>query len=269
MILSGIANLLAYYWATDLGSFDQIWKWHQAGVFFSGVYSERYFEAQRALWFPSVVVVAQACWMLLWRVYLIVSVFAIIVATCVNHYAWIRNRLPIWTRTWFADLLLPRVAYWHILLSRILLSNDQHLDLDILTKMDFLYQGRLNDKMLGPDGSLINVSLASPRRFDRIKYLADKASKPDVLKANYWIPIPTELFVILASEIHTINLRYSAVLKERPASPDGRAGTSKALNRALEQLVQAALQAGFKESPSARSVPKQKASSLKKKIVRE
>lgn len=246
VVLSSFANFSAYFFAKHFGPLNCLWSWHQLGIFFSGVYSEHFFESHQAQWFQSLAIVAWVSYALLWRVYVTVAVFTVCVLLLVGYYARIRKWLRFsFFRAGFATLILPRMAYWHMLLSDVLLTKDQQLHLDVLTKMDFLYQGRLKDKMLGPDGALVNVSLSKPRRFDRQAYLAAKDVDSKVKPDKFWKNIPTELFVIMASEIHTLNLRYGtetiAALQKRNRSKqrknDASAVPADQLRVALTKLA--------------------------------
>jgi hypothetical protein len=82
------------------------------------------------------------------------------------------------------------------------------IQVDVLTKMDLLYRGILLEHQLSGDGSLVNITLQQARKFRRDELIADRSAgaKPDA--EPYWTPISGEVFVILASEIATINLQY-------------------------------------------------------------
>lgn len=82
------------------------------------------------------------------------------------------------------------------------------IELDVLTKGGIMYSGRLADKMLMADGSLESLTLEGPRRFRREQYLEAKKSDPQVAATPFWKDIPGNLFVIIASEISTLNVRY-------------------------------------------------------------
>ena len=128
-----------------------------------------------------------------------------------------------------AFVVLPRIAPWHLLLSRLQLADDHlHVHLDVLTKQGILYQGRLGDKVLAADGALASITLAEPKRFRREQYCeAIKAQQEGVNPPSaraFWRSIPTNLFIIMGSEIQTINIRHVpddvAALKRRRSSKD-------------------------------------------------
>jgi hypothetical protein len=142
-------------------------------------------------------------------------------------------------RNVLAAVILPRIAPWHLLLSRIYVrESDVQIHLDVLTKMDILYQGRFEEKSLASDGSLVSLTLGDPKRFRREEYTAEKAivAQPD--PAKFWKSIPNNIFVLMGSDIHSINIRYVpvvAALKRRPRSSD-LAEQLEVLRKAVEQL---------------------------------
>jgi hypothetical protein len=54
----------------------------------------------------------------------------------------------------------------------------------------------------------MSVTLAKPRRFDRPGYLRAKEKDPGTKSEGFWKDIPTSTFLVMASEISTMNLRY-------------------------------------------------------------
>lgn len=123
-------------------------------------------------------------------------------------------------RSLLATLILPRVSDWHVLLSRMLLpSRGLLLFVDVLTKGDNLYQGRLTDKSLGADGGLVNVTLTEPGKFRREQYLEAQKSVSTISAADYWASIPGEIFVIMGSDITTVNIGYVDTRITRSTAP--------------------------------------------------
>ena len=120
---------------------------------------------------------------------------------------------------------------------------------DVLTKSDKLYQGELSDKVLAADGSLVSITLTDPRRFDRLAYLQAKGSSPKPSSQDFWKPIPTNMFLVLASDINTINLRYvprgHSVQPLKSGSPE-----LVALLQSIAEQVQAAQQQVAPASPT-------------------
>jgi hypothetical protein len=72
-----------------------------------------------------------------------------------------------------------------------------------------LYQGQFADRLLGPDGSLVSITLREPKRFKRSHYLASLRDDPTTKVDDFWKAIPGNIFVIMGSEISTLNLRYT------------------------------------------------------------
>lgn len=182
-----------------------------AQVVFSGLYSEPFFVAHRNEFFAAVSAFFWLNWSLLWRLYSIVIVVSIGLILMIKFYGPIRRSLVRHERlqSFLAIVVLPRVSDWHVLLSHMLLpSADVRLFVDILTRSDQLYQGRLSDKTLGADGSLVNVTLAEPTKFRRDRYLEALKSDPHLSADGFWNKIPGEIFVVMADEITTLNIRY-------------------------------------------------------------
>jgi hypothetical protein len=111
--------------------------------------------------------------------------------------------------TW---LVRPWVAEWHLKLSRILLpSKTDYIQVDVLTKMDVLFRGTLVEHHLAPDGTLVSIVLLNPKKFKRKELLDARAiSNPRLPPdpANFWSLIEARSFIIMASEIVTLNLNY-------------------------------------------------------------
>lgn len=216
-LISGACLLCALLWAWTSGTLGHLWNPEELRTFFSGIYSEDYFRQNRGQWFHSLRWVYSLNLCVLWRLYVIDFLLAYALLKVIKHYARIREALQRIRWRWLADrspkwlaaLVLPRIAPWHVLLSDIEVGDQSvQLHLDIMTKGDVLYQGVLADKSLAPDGTLIFVVLAEPRRFKYPEYLEAKKQGLSPEKALFWKPIPTNIFIITASEIATMNLRY-------------------------------------------------------------
>jgi hypothetical protein len=192
--------------------------WHDGEVATSGLYSGTYFDAHRAEFYSSLAAVSGMVWSLLWRLYLIVILAAIVIDWAILHYRWLRNALkPRWAKTALATLILPRVSEWYVLLSDMLLpTEDVMLEVDILTKNGTLYQGGVQDRMIGPDGSLLSITLADPRRFLRDEFHRERAEDVNASADYFWRRIPGKLFVILGTDIASVNVRYPP---RRPDTP--------------------------------------------------
>ncbi len=211
---------------------------------FSGLYSEKYFEANRQTFFSSLHAFAWMNFSLLWRLYLLVAAIAIAFNWLIKNYNRIwnryrRGRLKPPVDFLLDSIVLPRISEWHVLLSGMRLPPGPFLLVaDILTKSNTLYQGRIQDKMLHADGSLHTVTLASPRRFLREEFhLAQAAGQqvgqvPD--SSDYWKSIPGNLFVIMGSDIVNLNLKY---IRQRPMSLRfNDSETEQTLSRLFERL---------------------------------
>jgi hypothetical protein len=227
---------LAWMWAEHIGNLASCGGTHELQAVFSGLYSESFFAAHRAEFFASVAAFLWMNWCLLWRLYLMVIAGSIALSLVIRFYGPIRQRLTGHRRlqSLLAILVLPRVSDWHVLLSRMLLpSKDVRLYVDLLTKSDQLYQGRLADKTLGPDGSLVSVTLGEPSKFRRERYL--EAGKDGEVEAqDYWKRIPGEMFVVMASDIATLNIRYGRPTITQETAPEVIA-TLRGLLARLEQ----------------------------------
>jgi len=185
-------------------------------LFFSSLYSESFFNQHRDEFFAA----AGSFWQLnlcLWlRLYGIVLIASLIFNLLISRYGRIRKWLDkenSWSgetiRWLLTTFILPRIAEWHVILSPVLLgSKEMHIEVDVLAKNDILYAGRLADKVLSPTGELQSVTLGKPRRFKREEYLDAKKAGSNVQSDAFWKPIPSELFVIVGSEISTINVRH-------------------------------------------------------------
>ena len=218
---------LAYCWAAFDGSLRMLWNPVSLKICFSGVYSEQFFNANRDLWFSSLADTLKLNRCLLLRTYSVVLLLSIVLSLFTHFYGVVREHLPAWNwlRKAFAAIVLPRVAQWHVLLSGLLLGDRSlSIHLDILTKSDKLYQGEFADKALAADGSLVSVTLAKPRRFDREPYVQAKQSGTKPAIDAFWKSIPTNMFLVMASDIHTMNLRYlprnRSVRPLKAGSPD-------------------------------------------------
>jgi len=241
----GVALAGAYFWERWSGCISRVWSWGELRTFFAGINSEQFFRENQDKWFESLHAVAWMNFCLLWRLYAVVLILSVILCISIHYYATIRHflagdslHLRI-SRSVLAAIILPRIAPWHLLLSRIYVrEKDVQIHLDVLTKMDILYQGRFEAKSLAADGTLVSLTLGEPKRFRREEYSDEKAkgTKPDA--ATFWKAIPNNIFVLMGSDIHSINIRYVpivAALKRRPRSSD-LAEQLEALRKAVEQL---------------------------------
>lgn len=220
VIWSGVSWGIAYLWARCWGTLGRLWDWGQLRIFFSGLVSDDYFRKNSDAWFHSLHCTVWMNFCVLWRIYVVVFLMVLLLHAGIRYYANIRDwlsgeaLLKRWGRQVLAAIVPPRIAPWHVLLSRILIRDKTiELHVDVMTKMNILYQGRLADKTLGPDGSLVSITLADPKRFQRTAYVEAKKIDPNADPLKFWKPIPTNMFIIMGAEIHTMNLRYVPQVK--------------------------------------------------------
>lgn len=201
---------VAIIWAVGTGALSKCGHTADLETVFSGLYSEKFFQDHRNEFFISL---RSFFWMnfcLLLRLYGLVAGFSLLLNLSILRYNTLRNLFkPSWMKTLLATIVLPRVSEWHVLLSDMLLpAKGLVLNADVLTKTNILYQGRVQDKMLNPDGSLHSVTLASPRRFQREQFQKKKDESPATKSDGFWHNIPGNLFIIMGSDITNLNLRY-------------------------------------------------------------
>jgi hypothetical protein len=210
VLWAAIPLAITVLWAVKTGALAKVGQISDLETVFSGLYSERYFEAHRGEFFSSL---RSFFWMnlsLLLPLYSLVVGFSILLNFLILHYNSVRNTLKSTRmKTLLATVVLPRVSEWHVLLSDMLMpSKNLVLTADVLTRSNTLYQGRVQDKMLNSDGSLHSLTLASPRRFLREQFQKAKDELPDTEIDDFWHNIPGNLFIVMGSDIVNLNLRY-------------------------------------------------------------
>ena len=214
ILWAAIPLAVAITWARISGVFQHFGGTATIQNVFSGLYSDKFFEANRAEFFLSF---HAFFWMnveLLWRLYAVVLAIALLFNLLILRFnrLWHRYRsrpMQRAVRFFLTYIILPRISEWHVLLSEMRLPPGSFvLSADLLTRSNVLYQGRIQDKMLNPDGSLHAITLASPRRFLRDEFHLAQAADPETESSDYWKSIPGNLFVILGSDIVNLNLKY-------------------------------------------------------------
>ena len=218
-VLQAVVPLcLGWMWASWSGALRRCGGSADFQHVFSGAYSVSFFDAHRAEFFRSLHAVYWMNLCVLWRLYLLVVLFALTLNWTIRHYRGLRGHMRLgWQKGVLATVVLPRISEWHVLLSGMLLpSDDLLLEADVLTKSNTLYQGQVQDKMLGGDGSLQSIMLAAPRRFLRDEYRKALEADANVSREAYWRPISGNLFVILGSGVVNLILRY--IRKQTPTS---------------------------------------------------
>lgn len=212
-------------------------------VFFSSLYSESYFNEHRADFFSS----AGSFWQLNFCLFLRMYTIILIASLCSNLLIIRYGRMRKWLderSAWYwrfarwllATFVLPRIAEWHLILSPVLLAaKKMAIEVDVLAKNGILYAGRLANKMLTADGDLQSITLGKPRRFKREEYLEARKTNPELKADGFWKPIPGELFVIMASEISTVNIRHIPAVPQFAERFNDVAKLFGELKRLLEQ----------------------------------
>jgi hypothetical protein len=187
-------------------------------IVFECLYSEKLFESHTDLFFRSLKAFA---WMNAWLLaplYAIDLVLSILLNFYVLHFLYWQGA-GLWkrlVRISFGYLTVPRIAEWHLRLSGMLLPGPGYeLHVDVLTKGNALYQGRVQDKTLNADGSLQSLTIASPRRFLRPEFEAKKAKWASTESSAFWQEIEGNLFVIMGSDIANLNLHRTLASDEK------------------------------------------------------
>ena len=214
ILWAAIPLTIAVLWAKATGVLNRPGDTATLENVFSGLYSDKFFEANRPEFFLSL---HDFFWLnleLLWRLYSVVLAIALVFNLLILRFnrLWHRYRNPSMQRAvrfFLTYIILPRISEWHVLLSQMRLPPGPFvLSADLLTRANVLYQGRIQDKMLNPDGSLHAITLASPRRFLRDEFHFAQTADPDTESSDYWKSIPGNLFVIMGSDIVNLNLKY-------------------------------------------------------------
>lgn len=191
-------------------------------VFFNGLYSEAMFKEYGQKFFDSASVFVYANATILFRLYIITLAIALVINYLIGKYGAIRHvltkkresRIVSFLARFILGLIsiivLPRISEWHVILSPLLLpSDDINFAVDILTKSGNLYAGTLKDKMLDSSGQLQSLTLSETKRFRRAQYLEAQKQKSEIDPIKYWTSIPGNYFVIMASDIATLNVRHT------------------------------------------------------------
>lgn len=210
------------------------------------MYSEKIFEQDPAKFYAAAGNVLWANFSILWRLYVLSGVQAAVLLILIVNYGSIRSSKFIGRhkliRKALATFVLPRVSEWHFLMTGFKYAKATKIHADILTKLNVLYRGDVEEPLfLSPTGELAGVLISNPYRFLREEYLEAKKQQPPPVKADFWRAIPSQTFLIMAGEIETINIRKTdpdlsseigEILKEKvtltstvevsPAAVDGK-----------------------------------------------
>jgi hypothetical protein len=201
---------------------------------FSALQSDNFFQQHHAQFFTSLYAFFWMNYAILWRLYLIVLIACAVRVFVVLNYNRIWRRLHRrWMRTLLATIV-PRISEWDLLFSDMLLPEGTfRIMADVLTKTGGLYQGTIQDRMLNNDGSLASITLANPRRFERAEFRKAKAEDIETVPDEYWFNVPGNLFIVMASDIANLNLRY---IRRKPLQFQPSEEEREVLTRLLDRL---------------------------------
>jgi hypothetical protein len=196
--------------------------------------SDNFFQSHHQQFFTSLYAFFWMNYAILWRLYLIVAIACAVRVFIVLNYNRIWRRLGRrWLRTLLATIV-PRISEWDLLFSDMLLPEGSfRIMADVLTKTGGLYQGAIQDRMLNADGSLQSITLANPRRFERAEFRKAKSEDLSTVSDEFWFNIPGNLFIVMASDIANLNLRY---IRRKPLQFQPSEEEREVLTRLLDRL---------------------------------
>jgi len=234
IINAAIPLVLAVAWARWSGALWSAGSQRDVEVVFSALQSDNFFQTHHQQFFTSLYAFFWMNYAILWRLYLIVFLIAAIRTAIVLNYNRVWRRLhKRWMRTLLATIV-PRISEWDLLFSDMLLPEGSfRIMADVLTKTGGLYQGAIQDRMLNNDGSLQSITLANPRRFERNDFRKAKSEDLETVPDEFWFNIPGNLFIVMASDIANLNLRY---IRRKPLSFQPSSEEREVLSRLLERL---------------------------------
>ena len=234
IIAAAIPLVLAVAWARWAGSLWRSGTQADVETVFSALQSDSFFQQHHAQFFTSLYAFFWMNYAILWRLYLIVLIACAVRVVIVLKYNLIWRRLHRrWMRTLLATIV-PRISEWDLLFSDMLLPEGTfRLMADVLTKTGGLYQGTVQDRMLNNDGSLASITLANPRRFERAEFRKAKSEDIETVPDEFWFNIPGNLFIVMASDIANLNLRY---IRRKPLQFQPSEEEREVLTRLLERL---------------------------------
>jgi hypothetical protein len=234
IISAAIPLLVAIAWARWSGAMWSSGTQADVETVFSALQSDNFFQQHHAQFFTSLYAFFWMNYAILWRLYLIVLIACAVRVFVVLNYNRIWRRLhQRWMRTLLATIV-PRISEWDLLFSDMLLPEGTfRIMADVLTKTGGLYQGTIQDRMLNNDGSLASITLANPRRFERAEFRKAKAEDIETVSDEFWFNIPGNLFIVMASDIANLNLRY---IRRKPLSFQPSEEEREVLTRLLDRL---------------------------------
>jgi hypothetical protein len=234
IIGAAIPLVLAVAWARWAGALWSSGTQRDVETVFSALQSDNFFQVHHQEFFASLYAFFWMNYAILWRLYLIVLLASAVRVAIVLNYNRVWRRLHRrWMRTLLATIV-PRISEWDILFSDMLLPEGTfRIMADVLTKSGGLYQGMVQDRMLNNDGSLASITLANPRRFERGDFRKAKAEDIETVTDEFWFNIPGNLFIVMASDIANLNLRY---IRRKPLSFQPSEEEREVLTRLLDRL---------------------------------
>ncbi|HWJ49106.1 MAG TPA: hypothetical protein VNS62_15730 [Candidatus Udaeobacter sp.] len=234
IIAAAVPLLLAVAWVRWSGALWTAGSQADVETVFSSLQSDNFFQSHHAQFFESLYRFIWMNYAILWRLYLIVLIACAVRVFVVLNYNRIWRRLhKRWMRTLLATIV-PRISEWDLLFSDMLLPEGTfRIMADVLTKTGILYQGTVQDRMLNNDGSLASITLANPRRFEREEFRKAKALDIETVSDEFWFNIPGNLFIVMASDIANLNLRY---IRRKPLSFQPSEEEREVLTRLLDRL---------------------------------
>jgi hypothetical protein len=234
IIGAAIPLVLAIAWARWSGALWSSGTQRDVETVFSALQSDNFFQAHHQQFFSSLYAFSWMNYAILWRLYLIVLMASALRVAIVLNYNRVWRRLHRrWMRTLLATIV-PRISEWDLLFSDMLLPEGSfRIMADVLTRTGGLYQGTVQDRMLNADGSLQSITLSNPRRFERSEFRKRKAEDLETVSDEFWFNIPGNLFIVMASDIANLNLRY---IRRKPLSFQPSDEEREVLTRLLDRL---------------------------------
>ncbi|MEG9437978.1 hypothetical protein JAO29_17670 [Edaphobacter sp. HDX4] len=234
IISAAFPLLIAIAWARGTGALWSSGTQRDVETVFSALQSDNFFQTHHQQFFTSLYTFFWMNYAILWRLYLIVMLASAGRVFVVLNYNRIWRRLHRrWMRTSLATIV-PRISEWDLLFSDMLLPEGTfRIMADVLTRTGGLYQGMVQDRMLNSDGSLQSITLANPRRFGRAEFQKAKAEDIETVTDEFWFNIPGNLFIVMASDIANLNLRY---IRRKPLNFQPSDAEREVLTRLLDRL---------------------------------
>lgn len=196
--------------------FHRLRDYSMLKVFFSGVYSQKYFDQNSEVFFRSIKPVSVANARLTSLIYGFEFIWACVVIILMRNCGRIvrgfeKHKRLQRVRNVVLYLVRPWTSEWHMKLSGILLERkSQFIQVDVMTKLDVLYRGKLVGYDLAADGSLVSLTLENAKKFKRQELLAARVKTPSkkINTASFWTPIEGRIFMLMSNEVVSLNLNY-------------------------------------------------------------